>query len=136
LAANGDVVRLVADTHALVWHLTEPARLGKAARRGFASSDQGRSLCYIPAIALVEIWLLYERGRLRVGPAQILESIAGHGGYAILALDMEQALEFGSLSGVRDPMDRMIVSAARATGSRLISRDEALDGLGVERIWD
>jgi len=65
-----------------------------------------------------------------------MEAIAGHGGYAILALDIEQALEFGSLSGIRDPMDRMIVSAARATGSRLISNDEALDGFGVERLWD
>ena len=130
------MLRLVADTHALVWHLTDPKRLGKAARRSFASSDRGRSLCYIPAIALVEIWLLYERGHLRVGPAQLLEVVAGHGGYAILALDIEQAIEFGSLSGVRDPMDRMIVSAARATDSRLISRDEALDGLGVERVWD
>jgi PIN domain nuclease of toxin-antitoxin system len=130
------LLRLVADTHALVWHLTEPRRLGKAARRGFASSDRGRSLCHIPAITVVEIWLLYERGRLRISPAQILEAIAGHGGYAILALDIEQALEFGSLSGIRDPMDRMIVSAARATGSRLISNDESLDGFGVERLWD
>ncbi len=130
------MLQLVADTHALVWHLTEPRRLGKAARRSFASADRGRSLCHVPAIALVEIWLLYERGRLRVSPAQILEAIAGHGGYSILAFDIEQGLEFGSLSGIRDPMDRMIVSAARVTGSRLISSDEALDRFGVERVWD
>jgi PIN domain nuclease of toxin-antitoxin system len=130
------LLHLVADTHALVWHLTQPKRLGKAARRSFASADRGQSICHIPAIAFIEIWLLYERGRLRIGPAQILDTIAGHAGYAVLALDIEQALEFGSLSGVRDPMDRMIVSAARTTGSRLISSDESLDGLGVERVWD
>ena len=71
-----------------------------------------------------------------MGPAQILEAIAGHGGYAVLPLDIEQAIEFGSLSRIRDPMDRMILSAARATGSRLISRDDALDGFGIERVWD
>jgi len=130
------VLEYLADTHALVWHLTEPRRLGKAARRCLASVDRGRSLCHIPAITLVEIWLLYERGRLRVGPAQILEAIAGHSGYAVLALDIEQAIEFGSITGIRDPMDRMILSAARATGSRLISRDDHLDGFGVERVWD
>ncbi len=70
-----------------------------------------------------------------MGPTQLLEAIAGHGGYAVLPLDIEQGIEFGALSRVRDPMDRMILSAARATGSRLISRDEALDGFGVERIW-
>jgi len=127
---------LLADTRALIWHLTEPRRLGKGARRGFASSDRGQALCYVPAIAVVEIWLLYERGRLRLGPAQVLEVIAGHAGYSILALDLEQVLEFGSLAEIRDPMDRMIVSAARATGSRLISSDQALDGFGVERLWD
>ncbi len=130
------MLEYLADTHALVWHLTEPRRLGKAARRCLASVDRGRSLCHIPAITLVEIWLLYERGRLRVGPAQILEAIAGHSGYAVLALDIEQAIEFGSITGIRDPMDRMILSAARATGSRLISRDDHLDGFGVERVWD
>ena len=130
------MLQYLADTHALVWHLTEPRRLGKAARRCLASADRGRSLCHIAAISLVEIWLLYERGRLRIGPAQILEAITGHGGYAILALDIEQAIGFGSLSGIKDPMDRMIVSAARATGSRLISRDDALDGFGIERVWD
>jgi PIN domain nuclease of toxin-antitoxin system len=130
------MLQYLADTHALVWHLTEPRRLGKAARRCLASADRGRSLCHIAAVSLVEIWLLYERGRLRIGPAQILEAIAGHGGYAILAFDIEQAIGFGSLSGIRDPMDRMIVSAARATDSRLISRDDALDGFGIERVWD
>jgi PIN domain nuclease of toxin-antitoxin system len=110
--------------------------LGKAARRVFASSDRGRALCYVPAITVVETWLLYERGRLRIGPPQILETMAGHGGYAILAFDIAQAVEFGSLSGIRDPMDRMIVSAARATGSQLISSDQAMDGFGVDRVWD
>ncbi len=127
---------LVADTHALVWHLTDPKRLGKGARRVFVSTDRGRALCYIPAITVIEIWLLYERGRLRIGPPRILETIAGHEGYAVLAFDIEQAVEFGTLSGIRDPMDRMIVAAARATGSRLISSDQALDGFGVERVWD
>lgn len=126
----------VADTHAIVWHLTHEARLGRAARRAFRSADGGKALCHVPAIALVEIALLYEKGRLRLGPVQVLETLAGHAGYAVLALDVEQAVEFGTLPGVRDPMDRLILAAARATGSRLISGDEALDGHGVERIWD
>ena len=126
----------VADTHALVWHLMDERRLGKAARRAFRSADQGRTLCHVPAIALVEIALLYEKGRLRSGPAQIVEALAAHDGYAILALDLEQALGFASLPAVRDPMDRLILAAARAVGARLLSADEALDGHGVERVWE
>jgi PIN domain nuclease of toxin-antitoxin system len=126
----------VADTHALVWHLTEPRRLGKAARRVFAGVDSGRSLCHIPVISLVEIWLLHERGRLRIGPAQVLEALAGHPGYAVLPLDVQQVVEFGALPAVRDPMDRLIAAAVRATGSKLVSVDEAFDGCGSERLWD
>ncbi len=125
----------VADTHALVWHLMDERRLGRAARRAFRSADRGQALCYVPAVALVEIALLYEKGRLRTGPAQVAEALAAHDGYAILALDLEQALGFASLPAVRDPMDRLILTAARATSSRLLSADEALDGHGVERVW-
>lgn len=126
----------VADTHGLVWHLTDPKRLGRGARRAFAAADAGRWLCHVPAITLVEICLLVERGRLRVGLPQVLEALAGHSGYAILPLDIEQALAFAPLVSIRDPMDRLVMAAARATGSRLVSRDEQLSGHGVERIWD
>jgi PIN domain nuclease of toxin-antitoxin system len=130
------VAPLLADTHALVWHLTEPKRLGRAARRALADADSGRRLCYVPVIALVEIWLLSQKGRLRIGPAQVLDVLSDHPGYSVLTLDVEQALEFGSLVGVRDPMDRLVIAAARVTRSRVVSVDPALDGHGVERIWD
>jgi PIN domain nuclease of toxin-antitoxin system len=127
---------LVADTHAIVWHLFDPRRLGKAARRAFAAADAGRSMCHIPAVTLVEVWLLHERGRLRLGPAQILEALAGHPSYGVLPFDVEQAIEFGALPAIRDPMDRMIVAAARITGSRLVTADEALAVHGIETVWE
>ncbi len=126
---------VVADTHALVWHLVAPRRLGKSARRAFAAADSGRWLCHVPAVSLVEAWLLNERGRLRIGPAQILEAIAGRPGYGVLPLDVEQAIEFGALATIRDPMDRLIVAAARVTGSRLVTVDDSLQGHGVEVVW-
>lgn len=126
----------MADTHGLVWHLTDPRRLGKGARRAFAAADAGRWLCHVPAIALVEVSLLAERGRLRIGLPQVLEALAGHAGYAILPLDIEQALAFAALVAIRDPMDRLVMAAARATGSRLVSNDQTLSGHGVERLWD
>jgi len=130
------VVRLVADTHALVWHLSAPRKLGAAARRAFAAADEGRWLCCVPAIALVEIALLEERDRLAIGVDDVLRALAGHPGYAVLALDADQAVEFAALVGVKDPMDRLVLAAARATGSRLLSSDDVLDGFGVDRVWD
>jgi PIN domain nuclease of toxin-antitoxin system len=127
---------VVADTHALVWHLTAPRRLGRKARRAFAAADDGRWLCRVPVIAIVEISLLHERGRLRIGPSQVLAAIGAHPGYALLPLDVEQALEFDRLPGVKDPMDRLILAAARVTGSKLVTVDDAFADQGVEILWD
>jgi len=130
------MISIVADTQALVWHLTDPARLGRAAQRALVAVDSGRWSCHVPAIALVELSLLYERRRVRVSTADVIAALTDHPGFAVLALDLEQAVEFAALPGLRDPMDRLIVAAAIATSSRLISSDEKLDGYGVDRIWD
>jgi PIN domain nuclease of toxin-antitoxin system len=130
------VITVVADTHALVWHLTDPKRLAPGARRAFRAVDSGRWMCHIPAIFFIELSLLHERSRVRVAPADVIAVLADHPGFAVLALDLEQAIEFGALPGVKDPMDRLVVAAARATRSRLISSDHRLDGYGVDRIWD
>jgi PIN domain nuclease of toxin-antitoxin system len=130
------VERLVADTLAIVWYLTAPRKLGAAARRHLVAADAGRTLCCVPAIALVEIALLQERGRLGTGVREVLQALAGRVGYAILALDADQALEFAGLLGVEDPMDRLVLAAARATSSPVLSVDDALDGFGVDRVWN
>lgn len=90
----------------------------------------------MPIIAVVEISLLHERGRLRIGPSQVLAAIGAHPGYALLALDVEQALEFDRLPAVKDPMDRLILAAARVTGSKLVTVDDSLGDQGVEILWD
>lgn len=128
---------LVADTHAVVWHLTAPDRLGKKARRHLGQADAGRALVHVPAIVLIEISLLHERGRLRFGADRVVELLARQPGWQVLALDIEQSLTFATLAGVKDPMDRLIAAAARALGSPLISADEAFDAVeGLDRVWD
>jgi PIN domain nuclease of toxin-antitoxin system len=130
------VFHVVADTHAIVWLLAAPRKLGRKAARAFAGADEGRSLCLVPAIVLVEVALLRERGRVKVGPADLLRAVRGRPGYAVLALDADQAIEFGALGGVKDPMDRMVLAAARVARARLISGDSVFDGFEVERVWD
>jgi PIN domain nuclease of toxin-antitoxin system len=113
----------------------EPRKLGKSARRTFAAADAGTLLCHVPAIVLVEVALLGERGRIRVGVPQVLAGLAAHSGYALLPLDAEQCLEFGGLIGIKDPMDRLVAAAARVMHARLISSDAVFDP-HLDRIWD
>jgi PIN domain nuclease of toxin-antitoxin system len=129
--------RIVVDTHAAVWHLTAPPRLGKRARRLLEQADEGSIVAHVPVIALVEISLLHERGRLRFGADRMVELLARHRGWEILALDIEQGLCFATLAAVRDPMDRLVASAARALGCPLVSADETFDAIhGLDRAWD
>ena len=130
------MVRFVADTHALVWRLTAPRRLGKGALRAFDAADSGRSLCVVPAIVFVELALLKERRRVGVSAADVLRAIQRRPGYAVLALDAEQALEFAAHQGIKDPMDRLVFAAARVAEAKLLSSDGVFDGRGIERVWD
>ena len=130
------MVHLVADTHAIVWRLTAPRKLGRGASRAFDAADEGGRVCLVPAIVLVEVALLRERGRVKVGAADLLRALNGRPAYAVLALDGPQALEFGALVGVKDPMARRVLAAARVAGARLISSDPVFDRFGVERVWD
>lgn len=127
---------LVADTHAVVWHLTEPQRLGKQARRLLASADAGRATVHVPVVALVEIALLHERGRLRFGADRVVAQLARHAGWQVLALDIEQCLRFATLASMKDPMDRLVAASALALDATLVSADEVFDGTGIERAWD
>jgi PIN domain nuclease of toxin-antitoxin system len=129
------VKEFVADTQALVFHLVEPRKLGKAARRAFDAADAGRSRCHIPAIVLVEVALLSERGRIRVGLPEVLSSLAEHPGYALMPLDVEQCLEFGALVGIKDPMDRLVAAASRVAHAQLVSADAIFDP-HLDRVWD
>ena len=125
----------VADTHAIYWQLAEPHRLGRAARRAFAAAEAGKSVCHAPAIVLIEIALLHERGRVGLSAPQVAGMLATHQAYALLPIDSQQCLEFAALAGIRDPMDRMIAAAARVTKTRLVSSDDVFDDY-LDRVWE
>ena len=53
-----------------------------------------------------------------------------------LPLDLDPLEEFAALDSLKDPFDRLIVSAARRLGARLITKDGAIEDTGlVETVW-
>jgi predicted nucleic acid-binding protein len=57
-------VEYIADTHALLWHLYGPQRLGKAARQVFSEADAGQACVYVPAVVVAEGLMVIQKGRL------------------------------------------------------------------------
>lgn len=129
--------RAVLDTHALVWHLTSPKRLGAGARKALRDADSGRTEILIPAIVIVELTLLQRAGRKTVGAAEVHAVLAAQPAFRVAPLDLAQAIEFSLLSNIGDPFDRMIVAAARVLDAPLVTADDAIHTAAlVPVIWD
>ena len=125
------------DTHALVWYLSRPKRLGRAAARLLREADAGRAQIFVPAIVPIELTLLREAGRNVVGAPQVAALLAAQPAFQLQPLEITQASEFVLLESVADPFDRLIVAAARGAGVPLITADMAIDESAlVETIWD
>jgi len=91
----------------------------------------------VPSIVGVEVALLSEAGRVGLGVAELQAGIQRNPSLRILLHDLEQALEFALLRSLKDPFDRMIVAAARATKRPLITADERIrDSDLVEVVWE
>ena len=127
--------RACIDTHALVWHVLRPKKLGRGALRWLREADAGRAEIVIPAIVPIELTLLREAGRNVIGAPQIEALLEGP--FVLQPFDMTHAIEFAALETVADPFDRMIIATARVAELPLITADELVtESALVETIWD
>ena len=127
---------VVLDTHACVYALVAPARPGKAARRVLADVEAARTTAWIPAAVVAEIVLLRELGRIGIGLPELKTATEAAPSLRILALDLAQLDEFAAHVSIRDPFDRLIISACRVIGASRVTKDEALSTYGLVRtVW-
>ena len=126
----------VLDTHACVFALVAPGKLGARARKALQSVESGQGEAWVPAAVIAEVVLLRELGRIEIGLAQLKTAMEGAPGLRVLALDLQQLDEFASLGAIRDPFDRLIAGACRALGAKLVTRDRSLEDLGlIQTVW-
>ena len=128
--------RYVLDTHACVFMLTAPHKLGRRARMALNEVEAGHGEAWAPAAVVAEILVLRGLGRVAVGLPELRRTMRANPSFQFLPLDLPQLDEFAALSSIRDPFDRLIVSAARSVRGTLITRDGALADSGlVETLW-
>lgn len=120
---------ILLDTHVLVWMVSSPSRISRAADRQIQKAQRDRS-CAISSFTLWELALLFHRNRLR-GTGSIensIRSILDDTGVKVLDLTPEiadLAMVFPD-SYPKDPGDRIIGATARAYGLTLITQDERI----------
>ncbi len=118
-------MRVLLDTHLLLWALGAPARLPPKARRIIRDAD-----VYVSAASIWEISIKVALGRLRADPREVLAALepAGLLGLPIAA---EHAARVASLPPIhRDPFDRLLIAQALEEPMRLLTDDAILDGYG------
>jgi PIN domain nuclease of toxin-antitoxin system len=128
-------VRVLLDTHTLIWAKISPAALSRQASTIIA--DQ-LNVILVSAASAWEIATKVRLGKLPGAEAfekEFLESME-QSGYTLLPIDVATALRAGRLTAEHsDPFDRMIAAQALAQDIPILSRDAKLDGFGVRRIW-
>ena len=118
-------MRVLLDTHLLLWALSAPARLPVAARRLIQDAD-----VYVSAASIWEISIKAALGKLTADPQEVLAALEP-AGFLSLPVAGVHAARVSSLPPVhRDPFDRLLVAQALVEPMRLISTDAALRGYG------
>jgi PIN domain nuclease of toxin-antitoxin system len=128
-------MRLLLDTHALLWWLAGDAALPRASRMAIA--DAGNEV-FASAASAWEIATKFRIGKLP-GVAAIVErldSVIAEQGFLGLPVTVRHGQAAGALPGPhRDPFDRMLIAQALQEDMILISNEAVFEGYGVGRLW-
>ena len=128
-------MRLLLDTHALLWWLLGDPELSITARS--AIGQPGNDV-FVSAASAWEIATKFRIGKMpkaAVIAADIAGIVAQHG-FIELPLAIHQGQLAGALPGIhKDPFDRMLVAQAILTDMTIVSNDEILGAYGVGRLW-
>ncbi|PYR58374.1 MAG: PIN domain nuclease [Acidobacteria bacterium] len=128
-------MRLLLDTHALLWWLDGSRRLSRKARA--AIGDEATSV-FVSAASAWEITTKARLGKLP-GAVDVAADVAGcvaGQGFSAMDITILHAQRAGRLPGDhRDPFDRMLIAQAQLEDLPIVSDDDAFDGYGVTRFW-
>lgn len=132
---------IVLDTHALVWWVSEPKRVGVKARKLIDAAGAARTTIAVSSISIWEITMLVAAGRLAL-TVEVNAWIAHVEALPLLSfvpVDNRIAARAVQLVNFahRDPADRIIVSTALGLGATLLTADKQLRAYApLSTAWD
>jgi PIN domain nuclease of toxin-antitoxin system len=121
-------VRLLLDTHVLLWWLSGDRKLPKNARDVIANPDNE---VLVSSASAWEISIKAALGRLDIELDDLEEAIVKNG-FRSLPIGLRHALTVGRLPNIhRDPFDRMLVAQASVEELRLLTHDRVFERYGL-----
>ena len=125
-------MRLLLDTHALLWWLIDDPQLSAVAREAIADLENS-----VLASACVGYEIAYKQGlgRLPLFPESLLNRLRRER-IGVLPLSLEHAVAAASLPGPhRDPWDRIMMAQAIAEECQMVTVDRVFSDYGVPVLW-
>ncbi len=124
-------MRLLLDTHVLLWWLADDRRLGRRTRQIIADPN---NMVFVSAASIWEIAIKAGLGRLKVD-VDVLASGLEANGLMSLPIAAAHAADVFHLPLLhRDPFDRMLIAQARTEKLQLVTRDPQFAEYNVECI--
>ncbi|HUH05387.1 MAG TPA: type II toxin-antitoxin system VapC family toxin [Kofleriaceae bacterium] len=124
-------MKLLLDTHVLLWSATEPDRLSVEARTAL---EDGANDVLVSIISAWEIAIKQSLGKLELAkPAeQWLPAVLERTGFEVAELGLAAALRVRGLAWHhRDPFDRFLIAQALEEGYTIVTHDGVFAAYGV-----
>lgn len=129
-------MRLLLDTHAILWMVADDPRLGDPQREMLQQADE--LLWSVASMWEIGIKLSLERVDFRLGPgwARHIPEELTRNGIKRIQLEPAHCDEVTRLPWHhRDPFDRLLIAQARLERCSLFSRDKIMENYEVHRSW-
>jgi PIN domain nuclease of toxin-antitoxin system len=128
-------LRLLLDTHALIWWLAGEEALGRAARE--AIEDESNAV-FVSSASAMEVATKYRLGKLPSAALLAREFVTAiaEQGFAELPITVGHALRAGEMRiAHKDPFDRLLIAQAQLERLVLVSNETLFDNFEVERLF-
>ena len=128
-------MRLLLDTHALIWWLAGDGALSSRAREAIA--DEANSIA-VSAASAMEVATKFRIGKLAGAAllAQDFEAIIAAQGFSELPISVTHARLAGEMNiAHKDPFDRFLIAQAQAEAMILVSNEAMFDDFAIQRLW-
>jgi len=124
-------LRLLLDSHALLWWRVDDERLSERARQAIEDPD---SAPHFSSVSVWELAIKQAKGKLKL-PGTLPQDLLDEGFLEIL-VNASHSLQAAALpSHHNDPFDRMLIAQAQSEGLTIVTRDPQIAAYDVPVLW-
>ena len=124
-------MRLLLDTHVLVWWRDDSPHLSVRAKAEIADPINE------VLVSTATLWeIVIKRGLGKLTFPDDLEGVLGEEAFSLMPISFQHLRRVELLPKLhRDPFDRMLIAQALTEGAPLVTNDHALLAYGVPTLW-